>query len=84
MKALSSWQLKVFLHPQANRTVAIYVFLVQASKAENHPQAARMDSLDNWKSLIEQATKYEAELLARVARPKTVMNEGEAIRVIAK
>lgn len=46
-------------------------------------QASRMEAPSNWKSLIAEATKHEAELLAKVTRPKRQAKEG-ATRVIAK
>ena len=56
----------------------------QSLNGKTPAQVARMGAPDNWKSLIEQATKYEAELLAKVTRPELEAREGEAIRVIAK
>jgi len=47
-------------------------------------QAARTNAPDNWKGLIEEATKYEAELFARVTDQKIRANEREGIKVIAK
>jgi len=47
-------------------------------------QAARTGAPSNWKGLIEEATKYEAELFARVTDQKIRANEREGIKVIAK
>ena len=61
-----------------------YVRPHQSLNGKTPAQVARMDAPDNWKNLIEHATKYEAELLARVTNPKTEANKGESIAVIAK
>jgi transposase-like protein len=44
-------------------------------------QAARMEMPNNWKGLIDQATKQEAELLARTVRQK---EEKKELKVISK
>jgi len=46
-------------------------------------QAARTHAPDNWKGLIEEATKYEAELLARVTNQNNNKEEKKMV-VIAK
>jgi len=46
-------------------------------------QAARTDAPSTWKGLIEVATKYEAELLARVTNQNNKKNENKMV-VIAK
>jgi len=47
-------------------------------------QAARTNAPDNWKGLIEEATKYEAELLARVTNQNKEDNNRKEMVVIAK
>ena len=42
-----------------------------------------MEVSDNWKSLIEAATKYEAELFARVTK-KINENKPKGVRVVAQ
>ena len=61
-----------------------YVRPHQSLNGKTPAQVARMDAPDNWKSLIEQATKYEVELLVRVTNPKTEANKKEAMVVMAK
>lgn len=61
-----------------------YVRPHQSLKGKTPAQVARMDAPDNWKNLIEHATKYEAELLVRVTNPKTEANKRKAIEVLAK
>ena len=61
-----------------------YVRLHQSLNGKTPAQAARMQAPANWKGLIEVATRYETELLARVTKPKTEAYEGEAMKVIAK
>ena len=56
----------------------------QSLNGRTPAQASRMQAPNNWKSLIEQATKYEAELLAKATRPMTEAKEREAMKVIAK
>jgi len=56
----------------------------QSLNGKTPAQVARMDAPDNWKTLIEQATKYEAELLAKATKSMIGAKEGEAIEVIAK
>ncbi len=46
-------------------------------------QAARTNAPDNWKGLIEEATKYEAELLARVTNQNNNKEKNKMV-VIAK
>lgn len=45
-------------------------------------QAARMDIPNNWKGLIEQATKHEAALLVNALSNKT--EEKQGIKVVSK
>ena len=59
-----------------------YVRPHQSLNGQTPAQAARMQAPNNWKNLIEQATKHEAELLAKVTK-RTEAKEGEAIKVIA-
>ncbi|MCK4481699.1 IS6 family transposase [Candidatus Bathyarchaeota archaeon] len=59
-----------------------YVRPHQSLNGKTPAQAARMQAPNNWKNLIEQATKHEAELLAKVTK-RTEAKEGEAIKVIA-
>ena len=59
-----------------------YVRPHQSLNGKTPAQVARMDTPDNWKSLIEEATKYEVRLLATVTRTRA--KKGEAIKVIAK
>ena len=61
-----------------------YVRPHQSLNGKTPAQAARMQAPTNWKSLIEAATHYEAELLAKVTKPMIEAREGEAIAVIAK
>jgi hypothetical protein len=42
-----------------------------------------MEAPSNWRSLIEEATKHEAKLLAKVTR-QTEAKEGEVMKVMAK
>lgn len=60
-----------------------YVRSHQSLNGKTPAQAARMQAPDNWRHLIEEATKHEAELLAKVTRTKTQAKE-EAVKVIAK
>ena len=60
-----------------------YVRPHQSLNGKTPAQAARMGSPSNWKGLIEEATKHEAELLAKVTN-QTEAKEGEATKVIAK
>jgi len=46
-------------------------------------QAARTNTPSNWKGLIEEATKYEATLLAKVTNQKTEANQGVVLEVMA-
>lgn len=55
----------------------------QSLNGKTPAQASRMNAPSSWKSLIEQATKHETELLAKVTS-QTEVKEGEAIKVIAK
>ena len=61
-----------------------YVRPHQSLNGKTPAQAARMQAPNNWKNLIEQATKYEAELLAKITRPEIEAKAGEAMKVIAK
>lgn len=61
-----------------------YVRPHQSLNGKTPAQAARMDAPDNWKELIEEATKYEAKLLARVTNTQMEQGEGEAMKVMAK
>lgn len=61
-----------------------YVRPHQSLHGKTPAQVARMQAPHTWKNLIEQATKHEAELLAKATRPKIEAKEGEAIKVIAK
>jgi hypothetical protein len=45
-------------------------------------QAARMDIPNNWKGLIDQATKHEATLLVNVLSNK--VEEKQGIKVVSK
>jgi transposase-like protein len=47
-------------------------------------QVARMEAPSNWKSLIEEATRHEAQLLAKATQDTTQAKEEKAIAVIAK
>jgi transposase-like protein len=60
-----------------------YVRPHQSLNGKTPAQAARMDSPSNWRSLIEEGTRDEAELLAKVTRPRRQAKEG-ATKVIAK
>ena len=46
-------------------------------------QAARMSAPNNWKSLIDEATKHEAQLLANVTKPVDSINN-EKIEALIK
>ena len=61
-----------------------YVRPHQSLDGKTPAQAARMDSPSNWKGLIEEATRHEAKLLAKVTAPRIRANKGEAIEVTAK
>jgi len=61
-----------------------YVRPHQSLNGKTPAQAARLQVPNNWKNLIEQATKYEAELLAKATKPMIEAKEGEAMKVIAK
>ena len=61
-----------------------YVRPHQSLNGKTPAQGARMQAPNNWKDLIEQATKCEAELLAKITRTEIEAKEGEAIKVIAK
>jgi transposase-like protein len=59
-----------------------YVRPHQSLNGKTPAQASRMQAPNNWKTLIEEATKHETELLAKVTESKAT--EEEAIKVIAK
>ena len=59
-----------------------YVRPHQSLNGKTPAQAARTQAPNNWKNLIEQATKHEAELLAKVTK-RIEAKEGELIKVIA-
>jgi len=59
-----------------------YVRPHQSLNGKTPAQAARTQAPNNWKSLIEQATKHEAELLAKVTK-RIEAKEREAIEAIA-
>jgi transposase-like protein len=59
-----------------------YVRPHQSLNGKTPAQASRMNAPSNWKSLIEQATKHEAELLTKVTESRA--KDREAIKVIAK
>lgn len=61
-----------------------FVRVHQSLMGKTPAQAARANAPSNWKGLIEEATKYEAELLARVTETKAKAHDGEALEVIAK
>ena len=61
-----------------------YVRPHQSLHGKTPAQATRMQAPNNWKNLIEQATKHEAELLAKATRHEIEAKEGEAVKVIAK
>ena len=60
-----------------------YVRPHQSLNGKTPAQAARTQAPSNWKGLIEEATKHEAELLVKVTK-QTEAKEGEAMKVIAK
>ena len=53
----------------------------QSLNGKTPAQVARMEAPNNWKSLIEEATKHEAELLTRAT---TQAQDKKAIEVLAK
>jgi hypothetical protein len=55
----------------------------QSLNGKTPAQVARVEAPNNWKSLIEEATKHEAELLSNVMSQKNQAKE-QAIKVIAK
>lgn len=62
-----------------------YVRPHQSLKGKTPAQVARIQAPANWKNLIEEATKYEAKLLAKVTQDKAeIQAKEEAITVIAK
>jgi transposase-like protein len=63
-----------------------YVRPHQSLDGETPAQAANMDAPDNWKSLIEEATKHKVELYAKVTEEKhpPQAKDAEMIKVIAK
>ena len=63
-----------------------YVRPHQSLSGKTPAQASRMKAPNNWKHLIDQATKHEAEMLTRVTqdKPKRQAHEGEAMKVVAK
>jgi transposase-like protein len=56
----------------------------QTLNGKTPAQAARMNAPDNWKTLIEKATKHEAELLANVTRSDAKAEDRETIEAIAR
>jgi transposase-like protein len=54
----------------------------QSLNGKTPAQVARMEAPNNWKSLIEEATKHQEELLSRATGKQA--NEGRVIQVIAK
>jgi putative transposase len=60
-----------------------YVRPHQSLNGKTPAQASRMEAPSNWKSLIEEATRHEAKLLAKVTE-QTEAQEGEAMKVMAK
>jgi len=54
----------------------------QSLNGKTPAQASRMEAPSNWKGLIEEATRHESRLLAKVTK-RTEAKEGEAIKVIA-
>jgi hypothetical protein len=55
----------------------------QSLNGKTPAQVARMEAPNNWKSLIEEATKHEVELLAKATTTQNQAKE-QAIKVIAK
>jgi putative transposase len=60
-----------------------YVRPHQSLNGKTPAQASRMEVPSNWKNLIEEATKHEAELLAKVTR-QTEAKRGEAMKVTVR
>jgi putative transposase len=60
-----------------------YVREHQSLGGKTPAEAARTNAPDNWKALIEEATKYEAELFARVTK-KINEKSPKGIRVVAQ
>jgi len=56
----------------------------QSLNGKTPAQVSRMEAPNNWKSLIEEATKHEAELLAKATQDTTQAKEEKVIAVIAK
>jgi transposase-like protein len=56
----------------------------QSLKGKTPAQAARMDVPNNWKGLIEQATKHEATILAKAIHPTSQSKDKQAIEVRVK
>jgi transposase-like protein len=54
----------------------------QTLNGKTPAQAARMDAPNNWKNLIEEATKYEAQILAKATNANQEA-EANALKVIA-
>lgn len=61
-----------------------YVRPHQTLNGKTPAQASRMQAPDNWKTLIEEATRHEAELLVKVTNLNAQTNNEEGIKVIAK
>jgi len=61
-----------------------YVREHQSLMGKTPAQAARTNAPDNWKALIEEATKHEAELYARVTEQKIKENEQKGMTVVAQ
>ena len=56
----------------------------QSLMGKTPAQAARVDAPSNWKGLIEEATKHEAKLFARVTEQKIRENEQQGVKVVAQ
>jgi len=61
-----------------------YVRPHQSIDGKTPAQVAGIKTSNNWKTLIEQATKYEVELFAKVTQEKPKTQAKKAIAVIAK
>ena len=61
-----------------------YVRPHQSLNGKTPAQVARTQAPNNWKTLIEEATKHEARLLAKVTRSTAKAEEKETIEAIAK
>ena len=61
-----------------------YVRPHQSLNGKTPAQVARTQAPSTWKSLIEESTRHEVQLLARVTRNEPQMNNEERIEVLAK